>query len=88
MNHHVAYPFLLTSMPNKETNADLELDTGNKDLDLDLHLTANAGLRTVEAAKGFNHTMLIFTVKPCLDLQNDDWDVELNYSMDKTNAKK
>jgi len=72
-------------------NAEIELDAGNKDLDLNLRLTANAGndfnVKTVEATKGFDRDGARITVRPRIDLQNDDRDVELNYNTDKTNVK-
>lgn len=72
-------------------SADLELDAGNKEFDVDLRLTANAGsdfsVRTVEATKGFNRDGARITIKPRVDIQNDERDVELNYNTDKTNVK-
>lgn len=71
--------------------ADVELDAANKDLDLNLRLTANAGkdfaIRTVEATKGFERDNARITVRPRVDLQNEERDVELNYSTDKTSVK-
>lgn len=72
-------------------NADLELDANNEGVDLSLRLTANAGsdfsVRSVEATKGFKRDDARITVRPRLDLENDDRDVEINYNNDKTNVR-
>lgn len=74
------------------SRADLEIDAQNKENDLSLRLTANAGkefsVRRVEATKGFdqgNGSRL--TVTPRIDLEEDSRDVVVNYNKDRTNFK-
>jgi len=56
-----------------------------------LHLTASLGdngsVRSVEATKGFDQKGARVTVTPRFNLENDDRDVVVNYSNDKTNVK-
>jgi len=73
------------------TNADLQVDADNADLDLSAKLVASAGsnfaVRSVQATKGFDSNGARVTVTPRFDLENDDRDVELTYSKDDTNVK-
>lgn len=72
-------------------NANVELDADNADLDLSAKVLANAGgrfnVRSVQATKGFDANGARVTVTPRLNLENDDRDVELNYSNDQMNVK-
>jgi hypothetical protein len=72
-------------------NADLEINANNAENDLSVKMLASAGrdfnVRSVQATKGFDANGGRVTVTPRLDLENDDRDVEINYSNDKTNVK-
>ena len=72
-------------------SADLQLDASNDDNDISLRLTASAGsdfnVRAVEATKGLDFNGARVTVRPRLDLENDERDVEINYSNDATNVR-
>lgn len=72
-------------------SADLQLDAANDDADLSLRLTANAGsdfnVRSVEATKGMDMNGARVTVRPRMDLENNDRDVQVNYSNDNTNVR-
>lgn len=73
------------------SSADLQLDAANDDADLSLRLTASAGgdfnVRSVEATKGLDVNGARVTVRPRVDLENDNRDVEVNYSNDNTNIR-
>jgi hypothetical protein len=72
-------------------SAEIEVDANSKDNDLSVRMLASAGrdfnVRSVQATKGFDNNGARVTVTPRLDLENDDRDVEINYSNDKTNVK-
>jgi hypothetical protein len=72
-------------------SAELEIDANNKDNDLSVNMLATAGrdfnVRSVQATKGFDANGARVTVTPRLDLENDDRDVEVNYTNDKTSVK-
>jgi hypothetical protein len=71
--------------------AELEFDANNQDLDLSLKMTASAAggfnVRNFEATKGLDIDGARLTVTPRLDLENDNRDVQINYSNDSTNVK-
>jgi len=73
------------------SNANLDVDAENQDADLSLHLTANlgdnAGVRSIEATKGFDQNGARVTVTPRFNLENDDRDVVVNYNNDKSNVR-
>lgn len=73
------------------SNANLELNAGNDDLDLSAKVLANAGgafnVRSVQATKGFDANGARLSVTPRANLENDEKDVELNYSNDLVNVK-
>jgi hypothetical protein len=72
-------------------SAELEIDAGNDDADLSIHLVASAGndfkIRSVEATKGFDADGGRVTVTPRFNLEDDSRDVVATYSKDKTNIK-
>jgi hypothetical protein len=72
-------------------SADIEVNANNAENDLSVRMLASAGkdfnVRSVQATKGFDQNGARITVTPRLDLENDDRDVEINYSNDKTNVK-
>jgi hypothetical protein len=72
-------------------SAELEVDANNSENDISVNLLASAGkdfnVRSVQLTKGFDANGARVTVTPRLDLENDDRDVEINYSNDKTNVK-
>jgi hypothetical protein len=72
-------------------SADVEVNANNAENDLSVRMLASAGkdfnVRSVQATKGFDQNGARITVTPRLDLENDDRDVEINYSNDKTNVK-
>lgn len=72
-------------------SADVELDASNADADLRVHVDATAGnnlaVRSVEATKGLNQNGARITVTPRFNLENDDKDVVVTYSKDKTDLK-
>lgn len=72
-------------------SADLELDANNEDADVSLRLTASASndfsVRSIEATKGLDINGARVTVRPRLDLANDERDVEIDYSNDNTNIR-
>jgi hypothetical protein len=72
-------------------SAELEIDANNKGSDLSVNMLASAGrdfnVRSVQATKGFDANGARVTVTPRLDLENDDRDVEINYTNDKTSVK-
>jgi ankyrin repeat protein len=72
-------------------SAELEIDANNKDNDISVNMLASAGrdfnVRSVQATKGFDANGARVTVTPRLDLENDDRDVEINYTNDKTSVK-
>lgn len=71
--------------------ADLQIDADNQNADLNVHLVANAGsgfnVRSVEATKGFDANGARVTITPRVNLEDDNRDVVINYSNDKTNVK-
>jgi len=73
------------------SNANFDIDADNKDLDLSLRLEASAGkelaIQRVEATKGFDANGARVTVTPRFNLEEDDRDVVINYSKDRTNVK-
>jgi hypothetical protein len=73
------------------TRANVELDADNQDVDLSIHMVANAGadfsVRSVEATKGFDANGARVTVTPRFNLENDARDVIVNYNYDNTNVK-
>jgi hypothetical protein len=72
-------------------SADIEVEANNEDNDLSVRLVASAGrdfsVQSVQATKGFDANGARVTVTPRLDLENDDKDVEINYSQDNTSVK-
>jgi hypothetical protein len=72
-------------------SAELEIDANSKQNDLSVNMLASAGrdfnVRSVQATKGFDANGARVTVTPRLDIENDDRDVEINYTNDKTSVK-
>ncbi len=74
------------------TNANLDFDADNQELDVALRLEASAGkelvaLQRVELTKGFDANGARVTVTPRFNLEEDDRDVVISYSKDNTNVK-
>jgi len=77
--------------PQNLNGADLEINADNEDNDLSVNLVARAGddfsVRRVEATKGLDANGARVTVTPRFNLENDERDVVVNYSNDKTDIK-
>jgi hypothetical protein len=73
-------------------NANVEVDADNEDADVTVHLVASAGIdnsnvRSIEATKGLDVNGARVTVTPRFNLEDNNKDVVVNYSNDKTNVK-
>jgi len=70
------------------TNAAVEIDASNDEVDLDIHLVASAGdgfaVKTVSAVKGIDADGARVTFNPRYNVETEESDVVINYSKDGT----
>ena len=73
------------------TNAGVEIDANNADVDLDIHLEANAGngfsVNRVEATKRLNSDGANIAVNPRYNVESEEADVVISYDKDGTSLE-
>lgn len=73
------------------TNAGIEIDANNEDIDLDIHLEANAGsgfsVSKVEATKRLSSDGANISVNPRYNVETEEADVVVSYDKDGTSLE-